>query len=77
MKPFGEVLVLSQFAVQYEHRASVKLERIDVINAFVDIIPTVRPLTPFVSMAFKIAVYPVPRCIVAWALTQNVTPGVA
>lgn len=36
--------VLLQFAVQYEHRASVKLERMDVINSFVDNIPTVRPL---------------------------------
>ena len=36
----------SQFAVEYEHRASVKLDRMDVINAFVDNIPTVLPLLP-------------------------------
>lgn len=29
--------------MQYEHRASVKLDRMDVINAFVDCIPTVPP----------------------------------
>lgn len=29
--------------VQYEHRASVQLNRMDVINAVVDAIPQVRP----------------------------------
>lgn len=31
-----------QFAVQYEHRASTDLKRMDVINAFVEHVPKVR-----------------------------------
>jgi hypothetical protein len=31
-----------QFAVQYEHRASTELKRMDVINAFVEHVPKVR-----------------------------------
>ena len=31
-----------QFALQYEHRASAKLDRKQVIDAFVDEIPCVR-----------------------------------
>jgi hypothetical protein len=31
-----------QFAVQYEHRASTDIKRMDVINAFVEHVPKVR-----------------------------------
>ena len=42
-----------QFAVQYEHRASVKLDRKQVIDAFVEEIPCVRPnASPLALCAF-------------------------
>ena len=39
--PGGEGAAQVRFAVQYEHRASVELKRMDVINAVVDQIPQV------------------------------------
>lgn len=37
-----------QFAVEFEHRASKTMKRMDVINAFVDHVPKVRiPSTEF------------------------------
>ena len=39
--PGGEGAAAVRFAVQYEHRASVELKRMDVINAVVDQIPQV------------------------------------
>lgn len=40
----GAVAACMQFAVQYEHRASTELKRMDVINAFVEHVPKVRHL---------------------------------
>ena len=40
--PGGDGAAQVRFAVAYEHRASVELKRMDVINAIVDQIPQVR-----------------------------------
>ncbi len=43
-----------QFAVEFEHRASKTMKRMDVINAFVDHVPKVRiPSTAFGCSAMQ------------------------
>ena len=58
--PSGEGAPQVRFAVAYEHRASVELARMDVINAIVDQIPQAR------SSCMTVACNQLKRVCAAW-----------